>query len=82
MATLKKPPRKEHEVLNYMVALTLAFSLLHKKEEEQLVRMVKDRLENFEKTKLFTRQETCVPVNLRAPPFWPFWLLWRCLGAL
>ena len=82
MAPLKKPPRKEHEVLNYMVDLTLALSLLNKEEEEQLVRITKDRLENFEKTKLFTRQETCVPVNLRAPPFWPFWLLWRCLGAL
>jgi len=61
VATLKKHLRKEHEVLNYMVDLTLALSLLNKEEEEQLVRITKDRLENFEKTKLFTRKEMYSP---------------------
>ena len=44
MATLKKHPRKEHEVLNYMVDLTLALSLLNTEEDEQLVRVTKDGL--------------------------------------
>ena len=54
MGTLTKHPRKEHEVLDYMVDPTLAFRLLNKEEEEQLVRIPKGRLENFEKTKVFT----------------------------
>ena len=90
VATLKKHLRKEHEVLNYMVDLTLALSLLNKEEEEQLVRITKDRLENFEKTKLLTRKEMYSQKQLilrltsRAPPFTsslgPLWV--EVLGIL
>ena len=45
MVALKQHSRKEHEVLNYMVDLTLALRLLNTEEDEQLVRITKGRLE-------------------------------------
>ena len=41
MVALKQHSRKEHEVLNYMVDLTLALRLLNTEEDEQLVRITR-----------------------------------------